>query len=192
MNYPQGQRGKIFALLILLIPLFLLVNHVVVPAWTDYSAINEDIDDARFEVSRYQRMAADLSNLKQQESVLSKRKPLAPYLLPGNNRSLAAANMQRRLQSLVKQNRGRILSTRVLKHKTAGTFEQVSLNTRFQLSVTGLQKVLYTLETATPYMFVEQINVTAKRVRRGGNPDELDVRLTLHSLRAPDQGGQGG
>ena len=91
LNLPEGSRGRILAVGLLLIPLLLLGKHLVMPAWSSYAEINEEIDDAHFELQRYQRVAATLPKLRKQHQELSRINPLEGHLLLGKNRALAAA-----------------------------------------------------------------------------------------------------
>jgi len=193
MIYPVGVRGKVMAIGILLIPLILLMRFAIIPAWQAYQDLSSEIEGSRSDLQRYQRIAAQLDTLRRQQQVLSGQQPLAAYLLKGKNSALAAADLQRHLQELVKKHGGRILSLRTLDRKLEGAFERIPLNTRFQANAEGLQQILYALETDRLYALVEQLNVSPVRARRKGQTGELDVQLTISSLRAvrAEGGGRG-
>lgn len=186
MNLPQGQRGQIVALALLLIVLFLLFELAAKPLWGKYTALQNDIDEASFNLQRYQRIAADLPKLRQSQLQLQKDQPLQPFLLGGQNRALAAAELQRHLQKLAAEYGGRILSARALTPQEAGPLESIALNARLQTSVPGLQQLMHALENGQPIVRIEQISISVRASRRQEQIGQLDVRLTISGLRAAD------
>jgi len=186
MNLPQGQRGQIVALALLLIVLFLLFELAAKPLWGKYTALQNDIDEASFNLQRYQRIAADLPKLRQNQLQLQNDQPLQPFLLGGQNRALAAAELQRHLQKLAAEYGGRILSARALSPQEAGPLESIALNARLQTSVPGLQQLVHALENGQPIVRIEQISISVRASRRQEQIGQLDVRLTITGLRAAD------
>lgn len=182
---PTGTRGRAIALAILVLPLLLLWRYALAPAWHSYSDIGLGIEEARFQIQRYQGLAQRLPQLEKQAGAVTTARPLAGYLMEGENRALAAANLQRRLQQDVRRHNGRILSARVVKAVADGPFERVTVDVRAQLPLAGLQGFLHALETGKPYLFIDTMNVSARPARRRGKPTapEMDLRLTLYGLR---------
>lgn len=185
MNLPQGKRGQFNAVGLLVLLLFVVYKVALQPAWNSYAGLLEQIEDSRSELQRYQAIAAELPTLRNAYHRTRSQRPLAPYLLQGNNRALAGASLQRQLQDAVSSNGGRILSSRTLEPVSQGELERIALNARFQIGMKGLQKVIYTTQNSTPFLRISQLNITARR--RGRGTTMLDVRLTLHGLRQPRQ-----
>lgn len=190
MNLPQGQRGSLVALGLLLIVIMVIFKVALQPAWQAYAGLHEQIDDASFDLQRYRRVAASLPALREIDQRLSTEQPLAPYLLKGDNRALAGASLQRYIQELVGRHGGRILSARTLKHEAAGNLEHIGLNTRFQIDLVGLHEVVYALETGRPFIRIQQLNITSRQMRGRKSSGHLDVRMTVSGLR-PTKGGAG-
>jgi general secretion pathway protein M len=194
MNLPTGAVGRLLALALLLLPLALLARLVLVPAWQAYQAQGEQIARAGAQLQNYQRLAAQLPALREQLAILRDQQVLTPYLIDAPNSALAAAGVQQRLQALADAHGGRVLSTRVLRGTPDGPFERVALSARLQVSLEGLQSMLYELETGEPYLFVDDLSVMSRPVRRGrqavaGGAGPLETRLTLYGLRRADAGG---
>lgn len=188
MNLPSGASGRLLALALLLLPLALVYRVGVLPAWQAYVAQGERIDQARTQLHSYQRLAAQLPGLRRQLAELGEQQQLAPYLVEAPNSALAAAVVQQRLQALAEANEGRVLSTRVLRVAADGSFERVAVSARLQIALEGLQAMLYELETGQPYLFVEDLSVMTRPVRRGRQTasvgsELLETRLTLYGLR---------
>jgi hypothetical protein len=163
--------------------LFALYKWVIAPLWGQYAELQDQIDQAAFNLQRYQRIAADLPALRQDQQRLRNENPLTAYLIAGHNRSLAAAGLQRQLQELAGKHGGRILSSRALKHQQEGPLETVTLDARLQISVSGLQELIYALETGQPFTRIDMINITARQGRARQQATMIDVRLTISGLR---------
>lgn len=191
MSLPTGNRGKLVAIGLVLIPVLLLFRFAIAPAWSAYHSIGEETRDAQRKIQRLRRLAANLPELEGQERELRSANLLTPYLLSADNSALAAADVQRRLQDIVNAHKGRVLSTRVLRSQADGPFERITVNARLQLSLEGLQSLLYELETATPFLFIDSLsviarNTRARRTRRGVAPVQktvLEARFDVYGLK---------
>ncbi|WP_078119541.1 type II secretion system protein GspM [Thiosocius teredinicola] len=185
--FPEGIRGRLTALAILLIPLILFANYVLVPLVDVYSTGSEDIEGMQDDITRYRRLIGQQADLEAADERLQQAQPLKPYLINGNNQALAAANLQRLLQDAAAAKGVRVLSLRVQNPRALGPLERVSVEARLQSDTPGLRNLLHTLETSKPYLFVDdmRINVRTNR-RRNAIQDLLDVQLTLYGLREPD------
>jgi general secretion pathway protein M len=189
VKLPTGSAGRLLALALLLLPLALLARFLIAPAWQAYAAQGERIAEARAQLQRYQRLAAQLPALREQEAGLRGQQLLTPYLIDAPNSALGAASVQQRQQDIATAHQGRILSTRVLKTTDDGPFERITVNARLQVPLEGLQAMLYELETGQPYLFFEDISVMGRTVRRSRRQPSaatvgpLETRLTLYGLR---------
>ena len=112
--------------------------------------------------------------------------PLAPFLLSGSNPALAAAGMQRRLQEIAGKHGVRIVSVRVQPPVPDGPLERISVQARLSSDTAGLRGILYELEANRPYVFVDDLTITARPRRRNVSDDVLEVRISLSGLRKPD------
>ncbi|MFM1891743.1 MAG: hypothetical protein RLZ44_820, partial [Pseudomonadota bacterium] len=65
MKRPTGSAGRLLALALLLLPLALLARFLIAPAWQAYAAQAERIAEARAQLQRYQRLAAQLPALRE-------------------------------------------------------------------------------------------------------------------------------
>lgn len=196
MNLPDGRRGRLVAIGLLLIIAILAGEYGLRPLWQRYTQLADDTEDASAQLARLQRLAADLPALRAHAERLEQARPLAPYLLQAANPALAAAELQRRLQDLVKTHGGRMLSSRVQQPEDDGPLQNVSINARINIALEGLQALLYELETTPPFTYVDSLNITTRARpagRRTPEIDELDVRLDLHGLReSVNDGGSNG
>lgn len=186
MNLPTGPLGRLAAMGILLTALLAVLQLAVVPAWTAYTAKGQQLDIARDQLERLQRLAAQLPALRTQVARQRDEDPLAPFLLQAANDALAAAELQERLKAITLAHDGRVLSTRVLKGAVDGPFERVVVEARLEMSLEGLQDLLYEIHTKKPYLFIEELAIMSRPQRRGspaGGVSALETRVTLYGLR---------
>ena len=186
MILPTGIRGRIVAVSLLLIPLTLVFNFTVKPIYKAYAATGEDIAAAQGDIGRYRRIIAELPALKAAVAQFEQEQPLAPFLLSGSNPALAAAGMQRRLQEIAGKHGVRIVSVRVQPPVPDGPLERISVQARLSSDTAGLRGILYELEANRPYVFVDDLTITARPRRRNVSDDVLEVRISLSGLRKPD------
>lgn len=191
MTLPTGVRGRWVALGLLAIVLALVYQLTLASLWQRYRALAPAIAEQRAQVERYQQLAARAPLLRERLDALRNDPRFNDYLIPGGSGALAAAALQQRLQELAQAQDGRVLSTRVGKPLQDGGFEQVTVNARLQIDLAGLQALLHSLETSSPYLFVRNLNVFRQGGRRPRGTDLLDVQLDIYGLRLPGEAEHG-
>lgn len=188
MTLPEGIRGRLVALGLLLVPVILLMKFAFWPLLESYTSAADELEITREEITRYQRLLNQAPALQAAVSRIERTRPLAPYLLSGTNRALAAAGVQRNLQDAAKTHNVTILSLRVQNPVDDGPLERILVEARLRADTKELRDFLYFVETTTPYLFVEELSIDVRPTRRrravANNP--LEVRVTLYGLRAPD------
>lgn len=187
MNLPQGIRGRLVALALVLIPAILLMRFVLWPLAESYASSGSELEATRAQIARYQGLLNELPALEEAVAQLERSNPLAPYLLAGANRALAAADLQGRLQEAAQKHGASILSLRVKTPVGEGALERIAVEARLRADVGELRDLLYFIETATPYLFVEDLSINMRQSRRARSaPLGLEISLTVFGLRAPD------
>ncbi|MCB1801378.1 MAG: hypothetical protein KDI82_06795 [Gammaproteobacteria bacterium] len=185
MNLPQGTRGRLVAVALLLIVLILATEFIVRPLADIYRAGVDENFDMRRDITRYRHLLAEKPALEQLAERLRTNDPLAPVTLTGGNPALAAAELQQRLQEAARKNGVRVISLRILESESEGPLERIGVDTRMQTDIRGLRNMLFELETGSPYMFLDGLSIRTRNTRRRQSTGEnLDVRLSLHGLRA--------
>ena len=181
---PRQSRALALALLVLalvsglalvLAPFLLLHRH--------YDRAIETLQD-RIEV--YQRVAAQRPELaKALEAV--RAKDGRRFFLRSTAPNLAGAELQDLVRAAIENNSGRITTIQTAQPREEGRFRQVGINVQLFATTPNLQKILYTLETQTPYVVIENITVRPLNAFRGfkpapGNEPELSVLLDVSAF----------
>ena len=186
MTLPTGTRGRLVALALLLIPLILLAHYVLSPLIASLVSRGDDLAETRGEIARYQRLIGQMPALRGAVERLERTRPLAPYLLQGDNRALAAAGLQRNLQQAAQEHGVTILSLRVKNPATDGPLERIAVEARLRAGTRELRDLLYFVETTTPYLFVEGLSINARQTRRRDGHAEVGDQQRRHYPGQPD------
>ncbi len=162
----------LLALGVLLAPFLLLHRH--------YDTAIEALQD-RLEV--YRRVAAQTPELKKMLDALRShdgRRFFLQNLAP----NLAGAELQDLVRAAIENNGGRITTIQIAQPREEGRFRQIGVSVQLFATTPNLQKILYTLETQTPYALVDNITVRPLNAFRGFKPPpgaepELSVMLDV-------------
>jgi general secretion pathway protein M len=193
MTLPLGIRGRLVALALLVIPLILVLRYAVWPAADAWISVEDELAETRLQIDHYRRLLAQMPALREATAELERTRPLSALLLSGDNRALAAADLQRSLQSAVQEHGATMLSLRVKPTGSQGALEQIAVEARLRADVRQLRDLLYYVETSTPYLFVDDLSINVRTARRRGpRNDLLDVNLTVFGLRQPEASEPGG
>ena len=171
------------AVTILLALLFAVVTGVILPIVDEYDANRSAADMMRATAARLQRAQRDLPALRAELEALKQQPVAQAGLLQGANESLIAAQLQSRIKALVESARGELKSTQILPGRDESNFRRIAIRSQMAISIVGLQRVLYELESASPFLFLDNIDIRARPVQRQrerGAPDGvLEVRFDV-------------
>jgi len=94
---------------------------------------------------------------------------------------LAGAQLQTRLTDLVALQNANVASSGIL-NVSRGDEEVIRLQATFDMKLIALQKLLYDLETGTPYMFVDALSVQQSNAHGVSDDPLLHVTMTLRAI----------
>ncbi len=115
------------------------------------------------------------------------------YFLPDETFDLGAATLSTKLKAAVTARadsaRCSILSTQPQKLGTKELYERVSIQVRLHCDLDDLVKIIYALENATPFLFIDELNLyqqpvldASLAIANGGN---MDARFDLSGYIRP-------
>jgi general secretion pathway protein M len=192
MDLPSGNRARLLAVALVVIPVLLVYQIALRPLLAGYWAVGDKIEGLEDDVVRYQQLLAQRPALERTIEQLEAEHPIAPYLLEGSNAALAAANLQRRLQEIAAEHGARVVSVQVQTTEKEGPLERVSIQARLQADSPGFRDTLYDLEAGKPYLFIDSLSINVRPTARRSEEDMMEIRLTLVGYRAPDAPTGGG
>ncbi|MDJ0951183.1 MAG: type II secretion system protein GspM [Alphaproteobacteria bacterium] len=189
---PGVQRFLAVAILMLVaLGAWRLIASPIMAAHRNY---DDSIAQSQELLSKYLRIAQSRSELERVLKRVQVRKSAVGRFLEGDEPDLVAAKLQSRIKRIVGRHDGRLKSTRFLRPRDEAEFRQVVVSANMSASADALLNVLYELETANPYLFVDRLhirsparvrakaNAKAPRVRKITKPasQDLSVRWEVH------------
>ena len=200
MNLPVGLRGRLLAVLLLLLVIGAAIAAVAVPAYVLYHRYDEAQSAAQDRIARYHRVSSQRTELQRALDLLKARES-ARFFLKNSAPNLGGSELTDLVRPMLEANGSRLTSIQPPIVKDDSGFRVYSLSVGFNAAPSALQKTLYAIETAIPYLFIENITLRAT-VPRGYKPppnQEPEVSATMEvqaygpkdvarSPRAPEAG----
>ena len=180
----QSRSG---ALTVLVAAASLIVWLIFSPLIGQYRSMNAAIDDAQFQIFRYQRLAANHDLLRNHLSRLKQGNRTKNYYVTGESAALASANMQQHLKRTLDDVGGELISTQLVVLNGSDNESATSLRVHMKADISTLLQVLYGLENDQPMFFLDDFAINARPLRSGAQPRPteviLDVRFNLTGFR---------
>ena len=194
---PMASRALAVTILLVLIGLVYLT--LVGPLLDDYFATRDAIDDTRAALARYRGVAAELPQRKSELETLHQRQAKSEGFLRGpadKDDQLVGAQIQLQnlIKTLVESAHGELKSTQVLPVQEEGPtkYRRLTIRAQMSLDITAAQRVIYGIETASPLLFLDNVDLRAhlvdRRRERGANNGSdamLDVRIDVYGYVRP-------
>ncbi len=175
---------RLAALAILAVLLTAAITGLVVPLVSAYADAERTVAQERAAVAHAQLSGIDPDALKAELARLRDQRGPVPGTLQSANESLAAAELQNRLKSAIETAHGELRSVQGLPSRVEGGFRRVTVRGQAMLRIAGLRAALYDLESASPLLFLDNVEINArpdKSGRPGAAEDpNLDVRFDLY------------
>jgi hypothetical protein len=111
----------------------------------------------------------------------------APGLVQASSTALAQAQLESDIKSIAAANGADIRSTSILPSEKIRDFEIVSVQYDMSVPMSRLRDLTYSIETGTPYLFVDHVVIVAAQTWQpgdtGAHDPELDLRWTVRGYR---------
>jgi general secretion pathway protein M len=128
--------------------------------WLDrLVTLDEEIERNRDQLGRYQRLVATLPALRAELEQIDSNEALKAFYFDAATPALAGASLQQKIQDMVKGAGGRLVSTQILPATPNEQPPTVRVRVQLQGSTDHLFDILYQIEEARPFLFVDQVSV---------------------------------
>ena len=177
--------------LALLLPALLLLS-VALPWWQNNRSLTEQLERDHDQLQRYRQLVATLPMLRAELERERANDDFKAFYFDAETAALAGARLQSEVQEVVRSAGARPISTQILPVDSEEQPPRVRIRVQMQGSTAQLLDVLYRIEDARPFLFVDQVSIrsTAPRARAGGRRNvrraranqrvgELTVRLDV-------------
>lgn len=186
--------GRLAALGLLLGLIASLAFLIVPPILRAYERDREAIAFNRGAIVRFERIAASLPEMKQRLATLAARGKTRRHYLVGATPALAAAELQKSVQQVVKSHGGNVSSVQILKGKEEGEFQRIAIRVQMRASIEALRAIFYNVEAGQPYLFIDNLEIRTRstRRRRGGKVDADPLLVVGFEIYGYGLGGENG
>lgn len=184
-------RCLIAWLSVVLLPLA-LIAAVAIPWWSEYQDLSDRVDRDHRQIQGYQRIVARLPALSAELAEVRSNDDFKAYSFDEPTAALAGATLQRMVQEMIRAVEARPISAQILPVQASDAPPRVSIRVQIQADTEQFFELLYRIEDARPFLFIEQMSIRsvvarAQRVqRRGPRPaqqsqpqSELTIRLDV-------------
>ncbi len=137
----------------------------IAPLWERYMDNTGSIEQLRENIFRFERLAASSEASRQHLRRWKIDDQVTRYALQAGSPDLAAARLQERVKTVIKQAGGKLLSTQNLAPTDDGLFQRITVNVKMRGTIEALSETLYSLESGIPLLFVDNVVVSSRSVR---------------------------
>ena len=160
MNNLTAMQSKTAALVLLGLAIALAIGAVALPLWLLNQRYDVAVEDAATRLERYSRIVGMREGL-QKKAIEVAILEANHHFLKSASPALAAAELQEQATIILDQKGGKLNSIQILPHKDDGAYRQVSVNLQLTAPLSAVKAMLYALESARPYLFVDNFSIRA-------------------------------
>lgn len=174
-------RRRLLALSILAAVATVLYAVTVVPLRALNEHQRDTIERLEIRLQTLQRQVAAGSVLRARQEQLQASLAGSPQYLQSKTYALSAADLQGIIKRISAANATQLLSTQILPTQEEADFTRVALKARLRGPLARVVKVLYSLETGQPYLFLDDVSIRRLGVVRYNKDtdDSLDLDFEL-------------
>lgn len=158
---PKAQRWLAVGLLVFVVLLFILV--IVLPIVNKGLELNETKENLAFTLQKYERILAEKDSVVANIEAIKQQHEDQGYFNNQGTSALASAQMQEFIKQAIVQAGGQLSSTQVLPPNNKDNFNRITVSVRMTGNIEVLRSVLYKLETATPLIVIDQLDIRPMR-----------------------------
>ncbi|HUZ75079.1 MAG TPA: type II secretion system protein GspM [Stellaceae bacterium] len=146
-----------------------------------------EIADLNAALARFEQIAGERAARKAELGVLERQQATQEGFLQGSNETLIAADLQNRIKALAAAGKGELTSTQILASDAEGKLKRVGVRGLMAIPLAGLVRVFYDLESATPFLFIDNVEIRPRldpRRRGYGDVDTgtLEARFDVYGF----------
>ena len=187
MSEAGTSRSRLLALGILLIAVAAAWLLVIEPIAGAFEAQDEDIAQSHRMLAAYERRIALRPVIEAKLANIRARQTASTGGVEGASAELAAATIQNLVKTLIESQRGEVRSAQNLPPVSAGGFQRIDIQYDAAIPMTRLKDTVYRIETSTPYLFLDSVDLRAPEGWQIGpystEPPNLEVRWVVHGYR---------
>ena len=189
----DARKRRSAAMAILLLLIGLIVAAIAVPAILLHRRYDENIAKLSRQVTTQTAFNTQRPRLAEKLQVL-KARDVRKLFLKGTSPALALAELQEIVRTTIETSGGAVVSSvQGNVPKEDGAYKSVSATFSLSVNNTNLRRLLYTLETREPYLFIDTLSVSPQiasgfRPAPGAAEPSMFVQLEVHAFSLRSSG----
>lgn len=177
-NNPQAQRWLAVGLLAFII--LLVLSLIVAPLISKGLELHDKKEDLAFTLKKYENILAGKNAIIGNIEAIKQQHEEQGYFNTQGTSALASAQMQEFIKQAIVQAGGQLSSTQVLPSTNKDKFSLITISVRMTGNIEVLRSVLYRLETATPLIVIEQLDIRPMRSIRNRVTHQIEPSNDLN------------
>ncbi len=171
----QNNKNERWLAVGLLLAVMSFISFIIIlPLINQGLALHEEKNALGFRFEQYQRILSRKQSVLNEMETLKTQVTDQNYLSTQNTSALASAELQEMIKQAIIESGGQLSSTQGLPVITKNNFNRIPINVRMTGNSEVLRAVLHKIETATPLVVVEQIDIRPMRGVRNKVTHQID------------------
>lgn len=166
------QRWLAVALLVAVLLVAILL--LIVPLINKWLELNETKQSLAFRLQQYERILANKESVLDGIANIKEQHQEQGYFNNQGTDALASAEMQEFIKKAIVDAGGQLSSTQSIPVTDKGDFIRITVRVRMTGNSEVLRSVLYKIETATPLIIIDQIDIRPVRGRRSVTTRQIE------------------
>ncbi len=171
--------SRLMAVALLLAVLTFGYLFVVPPLMANYSDTRDAVEQSATMLARYNSLAARQPALEKQIEELKGRRTSREIYLAGATDALAAAELQNRVKRIIEDQSGNLRSIQPVPGTSDSGFQRVMIRVQMSATMGALHRILHGLESAKPFLFIDNMEIGNRRSRRRKDANAEDPALLV-------------
>ena len=174
----DGQR--VAAVSLLLLVLMLIAWLVISPLVSQTLALNDTKQSLIFRLQQYEKILAQKDAVMTSMATVKTQNDELDYFNNQSTDALASAEMQNVIKQTIVEARGELSSTQAIPVSAKDGFSTITVRVRMTGNSEVLRAVLYKIETSTPLIVIDQIDIRPMRGLRNPATNKIEPNNNLN------------
>ena len=153
---------------------------IVQPTIISFFEHRESIAQSQEMLAKYRGIASTRADLDSSLRKLRAAQETEDRLLTGGSTQLVGAKLQNSLKESIETNGGTLTSMQVMTGREEEGFFRIPIAVTLTSTIEPLEKIIYTIETQNPYLFIENLVIQTNQGFTEASDDEQARNLQVH------------
>lgn len=162
----NSQTQRLLAVGLLVLVVLLLGTLIVMPLVSKGLEYREEKEALVFKLQKYERILAKKDAVLRSINKIKDQNQQQGYFNSQNTASLASAELQEFVKKAIVDAGGQLSSTQALSETEKDNYTLITVSVRMTGNMEMLRSVFYKLETATPLIIIDQMDIRPMRGKR--------------------------